>query len=57
VFDALPYIDLLLQDLGLKINRHNGTWAELFHPYCPQDFVGLVDEWVDVHSGTSSKSK
>jgi hypothetical protein len=49
VFDALPYIDLLLQDLGLKVNRKPGLWAEIFHPYSPRDFVGLVDEWVESH--------
>lgn len=49
VFDALPYIDLLLKDLGLKINRHKGTFAELFHPYGPPDFIGLIDEWRTKH--------
>ena len=49
VFDALPYIDLLLQDLGLKVNRKNGMFKEITEPYSPRDFVGLVDEWVDTH--------
>lgn len=48
-FDALPYIDLLIKDLGLKVNRHKGTWAEVFHPYGPRDFVGLADEWRECH--------
>ena len=50
VFDALPYIDLLLKDLGLKVNRKNGWFTDITEPYSPRDFVGLVDEWVETHS-------
>ena len=49
VFDALPYMDLLLKDLGLKVNRKNGWFTEITEPYSPRDFVGLVDEWVESH--------
>ena len=49
-FDALPWIGLLLRDLGLKVNRKSGTFAEITEPYTPRDFVGLVDEWRDLHS-------
>ena len=49
VFDALPYMDLWLNDLGLKINRKNGWFADITEPYSPRDFVGLVDEWVEGH--------
>lgn len=49
VFDALSYIDLLLNDLGLKVNRKSSTYAELTEPYSPRDYIGLVDEWVDSH--------
>lgn len=44
-FDALPYFDLLLHDLGLKANRKTG-WADVTQPYGPEDYKGLVDEWV-----------
>lgn len=45
VFDAVPYIDMLLRDLGLKFRRKNGWWAEIWHPYGPEDYRGIVDEW------------
>lgn len=45
VFDALPYLDLLLTDLGLRFHRKSGKLAEWFVPYGPQDYKGLVDEW------------
>jgi hypothetical protein len=44
VFDAVPYLDLLLGDLGLKVHRKGG-WRELFRPYGPEDYNGLVREW------------
>jgi len=49
VFDALPYADLLLNDLGLNVNRKGNGFMELFAPYGPGDFVGLVDEWREKH--------
>lgn len=46
VFDALPYMDMLLQDLGLECHRKGGGMlAEWFRPYGPEDYRGLVDEW------------
>ena len=45
VFDALPYIDMLLQDLGLKWRRKKSGWSELFDPYGPEDYRLLIDEW------------
>lgn len=53
VFDALPYMGLLMQDLGLKVNRKKGVIAELTEAYSPRDFVGLVDEWVEAHPKAS----
>ncbi len=45
VFDALPYLDLLLSQLGLKVHRKNGRMAEWFAPYGPEDYKGLNEEW------------
>lgn len=45
VFDALPYVDLLVEDLGLPIYRKQGWIAEATEPYGPADYRGLVDEW------------
>ncbi|KAL8799658.1 MAG: hypothetical protein Q9182_005728 [Xanthomendoza sp. 2 TL-2023] len=50
-FDAIPYIDMLLRDLGLQWRRKvmvggwGKWWREVFWPYGPGDYVGLVDEW------------
>lgn len=53
VFEGLPYIDLLLKDLGVKNNRKSGLFAELTQPYLPKDFAGLVEEWQASHEGVS----
>lgn len=45
VFDALPYIDLLAGDLGLKVHRKGGKVAEMMEPYGPADYRTVVDEW------------
>ncbi|KAL8687028.1 MAG: hypothetical protein Q9218_006687 [Villophora microphyllina] len=50
-FDAIPYVDMLLRDLGLQWRRKlkqggwGRWWKEVFWPYGPGDYVGLVDEW------------
>ena len=46
-FDSLPYVDLLLKDLGLSRHRKGGWgWRELFVPYDQGDYRGLVAEWI-----------
>lgn len=47
VFDAVPYLDLLLKDLELPIYRKNGIVAEATEAYGPEDYKGLVEEWKD----------
>jgi cation diffusion facilitator CzcD-associated flavoprotein CzcO len=49
VFEGLPYIDLLLRDMGLKNHRKGSWFAELTEPYMPRDFAGLVEEWKAAH--------
>lgn len=50
-FDAIPYMDMLLRDLGLEWRRKvmkggwNKWWREIFWPYEAADYVGLIDEW------------
>lgn len=46
VFDALPYVDLLLGDLGLETHRKGSTFREVTEPYGPEDYVGVVQEWL-----------
>ncbi|PWY83556.1 FAD/NAD(P)-binding domain-containing protein [Aspergillus heteromorphus CBS 117.55] len=44
VFDALPYVDLLLRDLGLDVKRKTGwCWMK---SYGMEDYRGLVEEWL-----------
>lgn len=46
VFDAVPYLDLLLKDLGLNIYRKGGGMAaEATDPYGPEDYTTLVEEY------------
>ncbi|KAH8780079.1 hypothetical protein F5883DRAFT_449478 [Diaporthe sp. PMI_573] len=49
VFDAQPYIDLLVGDLGLQKHRKGGMLKEMWEPYGPQDYVDAVDEWKQKH--------
>ena len=44
-FESLPYVDLLLRDLGLKRWRKGSWWKEWFEPYTLEDYKGLVGEW------------
>ncbi|KAL2139039.1 hypothetical protein VTI28DRAFT_5877 [Corynascus sepedonium] len=45
VFDAVPYLDLLLRDLGLETHRKGGALAEIFSPYGPEDYRAVNEEW------------
>ena len=47
IFDGIPYVDLLMRDLGLRRWRTRRGWfGEVFRGgYGPSDYVGLVDEW------------
>jgi len=44
-FDCVPYHDLLLNDLGMRSQRKNGLLANMFEPYGPSDYDGLLEEW------------
>ncbi|KAK0643834.1 hypothetical protein B0T16DRAFT_332376 [Cercophora newfieldiana] len=45
VFDAQPYVDLLVGDLGLKVHRKAGWLAEATEPYGPEDYKDFVAEF------------
>ncbi|KAK6850106.1 flavin-binding monooxygenase-like family protein [Apiospora arundinis] len=45
IFDAVPYLDLLLRDLGLSVHRKQGTLAEWTDPYGPEDYRNVNEEW------------
>ena len=50
-FDGIPYVDMLIRDLGLEWKRKwkqggwTKWWKEIFWPYGPEDYVGLVEEY------------
>ncbi len=45
VFDSIPYVDMLLSDLGLRTKRKGSWWKEVVEPYHLDDYRGLVREW------------
>lgn len=45
VFDSIPYLDLLLGDLGVKKHRKAGRFAEMIQPYGPGDYRDVVEEF------------
>lgn len=45
VYDAIPYADMLLKDLGVN-NLRKKTWTkEIFAGYTIQDYKGINQEW------------
>jgi len=47
VFDAQPYIDSLVGDLGCKVHRKSGWLAEATSPYGVEDYTDLIPEWTE----------
>lgn len=46
VFDAIPYVDVLLKDLGIEgARKRDRGWKRCVEPYGVEDYVGLVGEW------------
>ncbi|WEW58623.1 FAD-dependent monooxygenase dep4 [Emydomyces testavorans] len=46
IYDYLSYIDTLMRDLGLNPHRKSNILAEMFVPYRPSDYRGLIDEYL-----------
>ncbi|ORY61579.1 uncharacterized protein BCR38DRAFT_373516 [Pseudomassariella vexata] len=46
VFDSLPYVDMVLGDLGMRAKRKGSWWKDVFSPYSLADYKGLVQEWL-----------
>ncbi len=44
----MQYIDTLARDLGIKTNRKSNPVSEMFTPYRPRDYRGLIDEFLEV---------
>jgi hypothetical protein len=51
VFDSLPYVDMLLRDIGLDGRRKGGSVRELWKSYGPEDYRGLIGEWTERERG------
>ncbi|KAH8729899.1 putative dimethylaniline monooxygenase [Ilyonectria robusta] len=49
-FDSLPYVDLLLNDMGLRSHRKETAMLELTETYKPRDYKGLTQEWAELQS-------
>lgn len=49
VFEGLPYVNLLMNDMGLKTHRKPTFLKEIGEAYTPADFAGLLDEWAATH--------
>lgn len=47
IFDAVPYLDLLLNDLGLKTHRKKSALDEIFGFYDPSDYRTVNEEWLE----------
>lgn len=49
VFEGLPYVNMLMRDMGINTHRKKSFFKELTEPYTPPDFAGILDEWVSGH--------
>ncbi|KAJ4395879.1 hypothetical protein N0V93_000093 [Gnomoniopsis smithogilvyi] len=49
VFEGLPYVNMLMKDMGLNTYRKKSWVKELTEAYTPYDFAGMWDEWVGKH--------
>lgn len=45
VFEGIPYVDMLLKDLGIKNKRKPSLIQELISPYTPKDYDGVLEEY------------
>jgi hypothetical protein len=57
VFDSIPYVDVLLADLGLQVRRKATWWDEMFGMYRPADYAGIVNEWMTKEKIVSRKAQ
>ncbi|KAF1357220.1 FAD/NAD(P)-binding domain-containing protein [Lizonia empirigonia] len=45
VFEGIPYVDMLLKDIGIKNKRKPTFLKELISPYTPKDYDGVLEEY------------
>ncbi|KAL3493525.1 hypothetical protein BJX62DRAFT_249364 [Aspergillus germanicus] len=47
VFDAIPYVDVLLKDLGVSgVRKESSGWKRFVEPCGPEDYRGFMEEWI-----------
>jgi dimethylaniline monooxygenase (N-oxide forming) len=51
------YVSVLYDDLGINSKRKSNPFAELFGLYKPNDFKGVVDEWMEDQSRSHQDSE
>ncbi|KAI5361406.1 hypothetical protein Slin14017_G081390 [Septoria linicola] len=62
VWDAVPWNDVLLKDLGLEGARKRSGWfftrwwREAFEPYTVADYRGIGEEWLAKQEGKEKKA-
>jgi hypothetical protein len=56
IFDSIPYVDLLLRDLGLRYWRKSGARREMFECYTSRDYRGVNLEWMEKHGEKSGRN-
>ncbi|KAK4897564.1 hypothetical protein LTR27_004708 [Elasticomyces elasticus] len=56
IFDAVPYLDLLQNDLGVNPHRKGGAVAEMWSPYIARDYRTINDEWAKLNVGSTAAS-
>ncbi|KAJ6006417.1 hypothetical protein N7451_004361 [Penicillium sp. IBT 35674x] len=49
IFDSVPYLDMLMRDLGLRYWRKPGMRKEMFECYTSRDYQGINAEWAGKH--------
>ncbi|KAF3937967.1 hypothetical protein ABW19_dt0203931 [Dactylella cylindrospora] len=47
VFDSVAYFSHLLKDLDVEPLRKQGLFNQVFNPYGPEDYVTVVEEWME----------
>ncbi|KAF9698564.1 hypothetical protein EKO04_003509 [Ascochyta lentis] len=45
VFESIPYVDMLLKDVGICHQRKRSWLTELFSAYTPEDYKGILGEY------------
>lgn len=52
VFDTVPYVDSLLEDVGVQMKRKASWWRDIWEPYTLRNYEGIVQEWLTSGSGS-----